>query len=598
MTGPDNNELLPELEDDELIIDVDTDEPLTPPPDAISSAPSLDDDGIITSAASSPGLRAIRPRKAPAPAPGPSLAQARDPSRDPTLLGRYKILDILGRGAFSIVYRASQVGIGRVVALKVFLLPPATRHNSQAAEAALARFQREGRLAAGLRHPHTVTLYDYDKTDQGILYMAFEYVEGPTISRELKSKPGGMPISRAVHITRQVAQSLEEAHQQGIIHRDLKPGNIMLTRRQNQDDYVKVLDFGIAKLVGSTDTEQHADFDMNRSNMMEVINLIEPQPIAGDDLTANGRIVGTPRYIPPEQIHGQTLGPSADIYALGLILHEMVCGTPANPGKQARDLLTWHLEDLPFNTPAGFVCPPGLAHVIQKATRKMPQERYQSCQELLDDLDKLDDEGNWLKAPSKTPTVALVVGVNVALVLVLAAVGYMVLGGNQNAPENATQAAAVAAQNNPVKDTKAAPEPNKAPQNKAAPDKDKPPAAASAATKEGEPGQDDAEAPKNEPKPAELRQVEISSYPTGADVYIGDLKVGVTPLPMTLEEDQETLTITLKKRGYRSKNITWTADMVEPAFPARLRMAPSNTNNKRPGGNGGTKKGGGYHIVE
>ncbi len=506
----------------------------------------------------------------------------RDPSKDPTLLGRYKIQEILGRGAFSIVYRASQVGIGRSVALKVFLLPPTSRQNPKTAEAALARFQREARLAAGLRHPHTVTLFDYDKTDAGILYMAFEFIEGPTLSKEIKAKPGGLPIPRAVDVARQVALSLAEAHEQGIIHRDLKPGNIMLTQRLGQDDYVKVLDFGIAKLIGNT--ERNLDFDAERSNVLEVLDLIEP---AADsvDLTLNGRIVGTPRYIPPEQIRGEDLTPAADIYALGLILHEMITGSPANPGKKAHELITWHLEDLPFDMPPGFACPPGLAHVIQKATRKDPAARYQSCKELLADLDRLDARGGWIKAPGRSRAILVAAALNVLLIALLSAVALTLLNsssedlaaqaprGSQAALAPAEPADGAAGDDDPSGEAVQTPSVgtiNAVDERKAA---------------LGEEGLAGAKSPsEGEPAPEPPAQVQIESVPPDAAIFIGNLRIGRTPMALTLDPNQSELNLTIKKPGFRDQSVQWSPQAQSP-FPVKLKPAPRNvapTPDKKP----------------
>lgn len=534
-------------------------------PEAEVQADYNDDEEVITSA--SPDLST--PRRAPA-------RQRRDPSQDPTLLGRYKIQDVLGRGAFSIVYKATQVGIGRTVALKVFLLPPATRQSSQAAEAALVRFQREARLAAGLRHPHTVTLFDYDKTDRGILYMAFEHVEGPTLNQALKGDSAPMALKRAIHITKQVAHSLQEAHEQGIIHRDLKPGNIMLTQRQGQQDYVKVLDFGIAKLIGSTDTEQPPDYDGQRTGALEVIKLTEPQPVNGDDLTMTGRIVGTPRYIPPEQIRGETLGPSADIYSLGLILYEMIAGAPANPGQNASDLLAWHLEDLPFQVDQGFQGPSGLMHIIQTATRKAASERYQSCQALLDDLERLDEQGEWRKTKHRPPMVTMAIGVNVVLLVALFGLGVSLLKDNTPtnvAPTRLTLGAQAQDQGAPRRQGASAAAPDGTPDTAGT-------ARTSPAARETTASPSTLSATPEPDTPAPTRQIEIESKPNGVGVYVGDLKLGVTPMPMTLEVDQHELTVTLKKRGFWPQNVTWRADADESPFPVKMRRRANKAQKK------------------
>ena len=480
---------------------------------------------------------------------------------DETILGRYKILDVLGRGAFSIVYRASQVGVGRVVALKVFLLHPASRGNAQLAEAALLRFQREARLASGLRHPNTVTLYDYDRTETNILYMAFEFVDGPTLSKYSRSA-GPRPPQEAIHIARQVALSLQEAHEQGIIHRDLKPGNIIVVPKPNRDPIVKVLDFGIAKVLEGS--EEDPDFTGDHSDDLELLDLTG---IGNEtaDLTLDGRIVGTPRYIPPEQIQGRDLGPSADIYALGLILHEVLAGCPANPHKAATDLITWHLEDHPMSAPAGFALEPGLAHVIERATQRDAALRYQSCAELLEDLDKLDADGKW-KQPERKRRAPLLVAVvlNIALIVALAAIVVTLLNQKPDPPPVVT-----------------------------------PPANSVPAPPAVEPPADTAPVVPTKPVPPEPVEVElppevqvaVTSEPDGAEVWLGDMNVGTTPIEIALEEGKQSVELTLKKRGYRSQHVTWTTE-ISP-FPVKLHRPRTGRGDKK--APSGEKK---YHILK
>ncbi len=481
---------------------------------------------------------------------------------DETILGRYKILDVLGRGAFSIVYRAAQVGVGRIVALKVFLLHPASRGNAQLAEAALLRFQREARLASSLRHPNTVTLYDYDRTETNILYMAFEFVDGPTLSRYIKGAGPRHP-AEGVHIARQVALSLQEAHEQGIIHRDLKPGNIIVVPREDRPSVVKVLDFGIAKVLEGS--EEDPDFTGDHSDDLALLDLTGIGN-STEDLTLDGRIVGTPRYIPPEQIQGRDLGPSADIYALGLILHEVLAGCPANPHKAAPDLITWHLEDHPMSAPSGFALQPGLAHVIERATQRDASLRYQSCAELLEDLDRLDVEGNWKKPERKRRAPLLVaVVLNIALVVALTAIVVTLLKKKDPPPVTPPVPALVA------------------------PPGDKAPPAPPAAT--GAPEPDAVPEPPAVVVPEEV-QLSVTSEPDGAEVWLGDMNVGTTPIEIALEEGKDAVDLTLKKKGYRSVQVTW-SESSNP-FPVKLQKPRTPTRG------GGKKDPGGkkYHILK
>jgi tRNA A-37 threonylcarbamoyl transferase component Bud32 len=503
---------------------------------------------------------------------------------DKTILGRYQILDVLGRGAFSIVYRAVQIGVGRTVALKVFLLHPASTPDAKLAEAALVRFQREARLASQLRHPNTVTLYDYDRTDASILYMAFEYVEGPTLSRVIKDAPKGLSAARAIQVARQVALSLQEAHSQGIIHRDLKPGNIMLTRRQGQGDYVKVLDFGIAKVLGDSE-----EFDpqgrTDRTDDIAVLDLTGLGREEQAELTQDGRIVGTPRYIPPEQIHGSALSPAADLYALGLILHEMLTGVPANPGRKPQDLIRWHLEDHPFAVPAGFQYPAGLAHIIQKATRKAPTERYASCEAFLEELDRLDERGEWRKEQGRSKLLPVAVALNVVMLAALAVALYFVVQGERGPSQ---PNAALVPSTQPAASTgKPTPTPDAAP----ALDAGAPEVVALDAPSGSDVGVAQADAAPDAPAPLPAaRTLEITSDPAGAEVWLGDLMLGQTPVEIALEDQPREMGLTLRKKGYQARTVTWRPNEPTSPFPVVLKRAANE-------GGGGGGNGNKYRVV-
>ena len=481
------------------------------------------------------------------------------------VLGRYKILDILGRGAFSVVYRASQVGIGRVVALKVFRLHKSTRSNTELAETALGRFQREARLASILRHPNTITLFDYDKTEQGVVYMAFEFVDGPTITELIKSNPNGLSPARVIDIARQIALSLQEAHEVGIIHRDLKPGNIMLAQSARGEEIVKVLDFGIAKMIEGTPADpEYTPDHTDELSMLDFENLVDDESI---NLTHEGRIVGTPRYIPPEQIHGRELTGAADLYSLGLIMLELLTGLPANPGKKAAELIKWHLKNKPPQLPDGFVVPDGLNDIITKTTQRAVNERYPDCASLLADLDQLDDSGEWRQdpPPERNPWPLIIAANVVVLIIIVAALAFwLTQRPDTYQPPPQTTSGTNAIVTPPSTDTTPPATSPDAASPETTPSRQPETTGASASPDEG------ADAPAAEPDAgdAEERSFRLTTTPPGASLFLNDSYAGPTPFEIPLKPDQPTRAL-IRKKGYVPVHLKLTPDTL-PALPIVL----------------------------
>ena len=282
-----------------------------------------------------------------------------------SIAGRYELLDKLGSGAFGAVYRARQLGIDRLVAVKL-LMPEADTVDSTA----VARFQREAKLSSSLGHPNTITIHDYGEWE-GILYLVMEYVRGTSL-RQLIKQEGRLEAVRAVKIIRQILQSLQEAHSRGIIHRDMKPANIMLFDRVGESDVVKVLDFGIAKFISNDGIATSPD-------------------AVNQDLTVSGRIVGTPRYMAPEQIRGAATSPSTDLYSLGLILFELLAGQQAIHGESTISLIAMQLSAQPAVDPNDPRLPAPLRSIIERATAKAMDDRFQSASEFIEALDQIDE---------------------------------------------------------------------------------------------------------------------------------------------------------------------------------------------------------------
>lgn len=285
---------------------------------------------------------------------------------------RYRIEDILGIGGFAHVYRATQVDLDRDVALKV-LRPvnsddPASTDADETMERWVKRFKREAKVIADLRDPHTITMYDYGHTDSGMLYMVFEHISGQSL-KEVLEESGPVSPRRAVAILRQSLSSLQEAHAMGILHRDIKPANIMVYDHVGRRDQVKILDFGIAKPM-----MDHED------------------ATASSDLTQEGKIIGTPRYMAPEQLLGEgDTGPHSDIYSLGLVVYELIYGEQAVSGDTTMKIISKQVSEDPIEIPRASHVPHALHDLLEKMLQKNISERYQSADELLEIVENREE---------------------------------------------------------------------------------------------------------------------------------------------------------------------------------------------------------------
>src|SRR5438094_4926901 len=312
-------------------------------------------------------------------------------------IGHYKISEAIGSGGMGEVYLATDVTAGRKAALK--LLP--LRFTGDAAR--LKRFQQEARAVVGLNHPNILTVYEIGE-DHSVHYIASELIEGETLRDRLTRAP--MQLTEAVDVAIQVASALAAAHEEGIVHRDIKPENIML----RPDGYVKVLDFGIAKLAESAFAEATAD----RAGSMTLAE------------TNLGSVLGTVRYMSPEQACGEHVNQSTDIWSLGVVLYEMVTGHVPFAGDTPRETMTSVLEkEPPPLTSYVRHIPSELQHIVNKALRKDRTERYQSVSEMLQALKNLRRKLELKAAPlwlrwTRSPIALALVLLASALALALA----------------------------------------------------------------------------------------------------------------------------------------------------------------------------------
>ncbi|MFI5307832.1 MAG: serine/threonine-protein kinase [Polyangiales bacterium] len=282
---------------------------------------------------------------------GRAIAQP-DPLVGTTLLDRYRVLECIGAGAMGAVYRAQQVGLEREVALKVL------KKQQDVAGDVLARFEREARALSALTHPNTVRVFDFGATPDGLFFLAMELLHGELASDRL-SHGGAIATGEAIGWMRQVLHSLGEAHAKGIIHRDIKPDNIFLARVEGRSEPVaKVLDFGIAK---SIEGERKLDqFE-----------------------TLDGTVFGTPRYMSPEQAQGKPLDHRTDLYAVGIVLYELLVGAPPFVDRDAVIVMAKHIREQPAPLRSAAPTrsfPPSLQRVLDRALHKSPEMRFQSAE--------------------------------------------------------------------------------------------------------------------------------------------------------------------------------------------------------------------------
>ncbi len=270
---------------------------------------------------------------------------------------RYRIDAEIGEGGFSRVFRATDQSDGRVVALKI-LVPAKIDNGSDVPKYQgdiAERFLREARVLQNIKEGHTIQLLNHGNTASGVLYMVFEFVDGKSLFETIRDE-GALPAEMVADVLSQILQTLQAAHTQGILHRDIKPNNLMITLSRQ----VKVLDFGIAK----------AFADASPSN----------------DLTGVGMLVGTPRYMAPEQLKGQQIGPAADLYSLGVVAVEMLTGRKAMRGKDRMDIIQQQLMPQSIRVPDDLEIPYHLREIVNRMLQKDLRARYASAAAVLRDL--------------------------------------------------------------------------------------------------------------------------------------------------------------------------------------------------------------------
>lgn len=268
-------------------------------------------------------------------------------------IGTYEVKEVVGKGGMGTVYRALDLALNREVALKV--INPDLSQNL----VLMKRFRNEALAMARLSHPNIVVIYNFS-SEPNLHYIVMEYVEGKNLAQIIKGE-GSLPWSRAFPIFRQILAAIDYAHGQGIIHRDIKPSNFIV----KSNGMVKVTDFGIAKVFG------------------------------GEELTRAGVALGTSRYMSPEQILGQPIGPFSDIYSLGITLYEMVTGRVPFSGNSDFEIQRGHLERLPPSPRQfGLNLPVEIETAILKSLEKKPEKRFPSVSHFLETLSLVEEQGS------------------------------------------------------------------------------------------------------------------------------------------------------------------------------------------------------------
>src|SRR5215470_13505417 len=285
--------------------------------------------------------------------PHPSPAAEADPLLGRIVNDRYRIVETIGQGGMGRVYKAMQSPLDRTVALKIL----AAGHDRD--PNFYKRFFLEASVTAKLTHPNTITLYDYGRTEDGIFFIAMEYLDGRTLSQAMQ-QDGALAQERVIHVAQQICRSLREAHALGIVHRDLKPANVMLLRQPDDHEFVKVLDFGLVKFFQGENQE--------------------------GEITNVGTFMGSPHYIAPEQARNQGPDQRCDIYSLGVLLYQMLTGKVPFTAPNPVDIILKHLHEAPVpprQARPDLPIDPQLESIVLRCLAKERTERFQSMDDLL-----------------------------------------------------------------------------------------------------------------------------------------------------------------------------------------------------------------------
>lgn len=465
-----------------------------------------------------------------------SGARPRDPLLGVVVDERYRVEEKIGEGGMGVVYLASHAVLQKKLALKVL------RGDGSRDPDVVQRFMQEAQAATSIGHANIVDITDFGRLSDGSVYFVMEFLDGISLT-DLIKRGGAVRVEEAIHLVRQIGSALEAAHARGIVHRDLKPDNIFVIRQGKDARFVKVLDFGVAKVGG-----------------------------AASKLTKTGMVFGTPHYMSPEQAAGQSVDQRTDVYALGVIMYEMFSGKVPFDADTFMGILSKHMFDAPPRPTDAMGASIGpLEAVILRALEKNPDRRYQSMTELLADVETVAEGGSvralpaplrGAAAPEVPPEVEPVAapGKRVALLVValaalallgllVGAAAFMLSGGDES------EAVALM----PSGDARA--EPTLARTQPAAH------LAEEHVTEEGvaEEGVA-APAPVAAPLPEEPAEeppaLSITSEPPGAEVHLDGVMVGNTPISLP-RPSSGTQSVALRLRGHEETEIQISSESSE-----------------------------------
>ncbi len=458
-----------------------------------------------------------------------------DPLVGTVIDGRYLMESVLGEGGMGVVYLATHTALNKRFAVKVL------RGEIARDEEIMRRFVREAQSSTAIGHANIVDISDFGKLPDGTAYFVMEHLEGEPLTDRIRS--GAMPPDEVLHIAAQIAAALAAAHGRGIVHRDLKPDNIFLIRRGGDDRFVKILDFGIAKVGG-----------------------------ANAKLTRTGMIFGTPHYMSPEQAAGQSVDARTDVYALGVILYEMLTGQVPFDGDTFMGILGKHMFDPPPK-PSELVGDLGpIEPLVLESLAKKPEDRYASMDDLLADIDRLragEDVSSPISAAARPPSdfggygsaeQPMAPQSRLPLVLIGAFILLLGVGGGVGAwlalqDGNAPSATALATDD---------------------------PSLASAEPPEPVATEAEAEETEASPEPSgeateEVEPFVLGSDPAGALVLLDGAIIGNTPLEIDRPTEGQLL-VEVRNRGYETQTVS-----VTPSSPERLDVVlePEESTSRR-----------------
>lgn len=460
-----------------------------------------------------------------------------------TIDGRYFVESVMGEGGMGLVYKAKHTALNKPLALKVL------RDEVSRNEEVIARFRQEAQSASAIGNQHIIDISDFGNLPGGSTYFVMEYLDGRDLTTAV-TEEAPMPPERVLRIAKQLCKALAAAHDIGIVHRDLKPDNIFLINRGGDSDFVKILDFGIAKV--GTQTQK---------------------------LTKAGDIFGTPHYMSPEQCAGNEIDHRTDVYALGVIFYEMVTGKVPFDAETLMGVLTKQMYEAPrplHELGEGTSASPELEAVILKCLAKEPEGRYADMHALLADLErlsqgqdpiaineaverhsltgmaardvltgkhKLDSSLPGLPQPTNKP---LIIGLALLGVFVVGGILAATLGGSEG-EEPVTDEVAQADQPDPaLVAAQAAAAKAKAEAEKARAEADRARAEAK-------------KLPAGEAAPPKPKLLSVTTTPAGAEVYHGEVLLGRTPLDLEKPSRGEAMELTFRLDRYQDKSITLSA---------------------------------------